>query len=226
MSRRGCDLRTSSSAAPVPGHREAPAPAPPRVRTLVGMSRALIIVDVQLDFCEGGSLAVEGGTQVASGVTDLLAHRREEYAAVVATADWHIDPGDHWSDEPDFVDSWPVHCEAGTAGAEFRPELAGALDHVQAVFRKGEYEAAYSGFEGSTEVEGRAVGLTDWLRERAVTAVDVVGIATDHCVRATALDATAAGFDTTVLTDLTAGVAPDSTQAALAQLRAAGVSLR
>lgn len=189
------------------------------------MSRALIIVDVQLDFCEGGSLAVEGGTAVASGVTELLARSREEYAAVVATADWHIDPGDHWSDEPDFVDSWPVHCEAGTAGAEFRPELAGALDHVQAVFRKGEYEAAYSGFEGSAEVDGRQVGLTDWLREREIAAVDIVGIATDHCVRATALDAAAAGFDTTVLRDLTAGVAADSTQAALEQMRTAGVTV-
>lgn len=190
------------------------------------MTRALIIVDVQLDFCEGGSLAVEGGTAVAAGISEHVAARREEYAVVVATADWHIDPGDHWSDEPDFVDSWPVHCEAETAGAEFRPELAPALDHVQAVFRKGQYAAAYSGFEGCTDVADRRVGLADFLREREVTAVDVVGIATDHCVRATALDARAEGLDTTVLLDLTAGVAPDSTSAALAELRAAGVTVR
>ena len=190
------------------------------------MTRALIIVDVQLDFCEGGSLAVEGGTAVATGVTEHLAEHGQDYAAVVATADWHIDPGEHWSEEPDFVDTWPVHCEAGTLGAEFRPELAGALDHVQAVFRKGEYAAAYSGFEGSTEVQGEQVGLADWLRERDVTAVDVVGIATDHCVRATALDARAAGLDTTVLLGLTAGVAPETTAAALEQLRAAGVMLK
>ena len=190
------------------------------------MTRALIIVDVQLDFCEGGSLAVEGGTAVAAGVTEHLAEHGQGYAAVVATADWHIDPGEHWSEEPDFVDSWPVHCEAGTLGAEFRPELAGALDHVQAVFRKGEFVAAYSGFEGSTEVQGEQVGLAQWLRERDVTAVDVVGIATDHCVRATALDARAAGLDTTVLLGLTAGVATETTAAALEQLRAAGVTIK
>ncbi|USQ75231.1 isochorismatase family protein [Ornithinimicrobium cryptoxanthini] len=190
------------------------------------MTRALIIVDVQLDFCEAGSLAVEGGAAVAAGITTYVAQHGEEYAAFVATADWHVDPGDHWSEEPDFVDTWPVHCEAGTVGAEFRPELAGALDHVQAVFRKGEYVAAYSGFEGSTEVEGEQVGLADWLRERDVTAVDVVGIATDHCVRATALDARAAGLDTTVLLGLTAGVAPETTAAALKQLRAAGVTIK
>lgn len=190
------------------------------------MTRALIIVDVQLDFCEGGSLAVEGGSAVAAGVSDHVARHGQEYAAIVATADWHIDPGDHWSEQPDFVSSWPVHCEAETAGAEFRPELAGALDHVQAVFRKGQYAAAYSGFEGSTEVHGEQITLANWLRERDVTEVDVVGIATDHCVRATALDARAQGLDTTVLLDLTAGVAPDSTRAAVEELSAAGVTIR
>ncbi|WP_114907032.1 isochorismatase family protein [Ornithinimicrobium murale] len=190
------------------------------------MTRALIIVDVQLDFCEGGSMAVEGGSDVAGGITEHVIAHGQEYAAVVATADWHIDPGEHWSDQPDFVDSWPVHCEAGTAGAEFRPELAGALDHVQAVFRKGQYAAAYSGFEGSTEVHGEQIGLAEWLRERDVTEVDVVGIATDHCVRATALDALAQELDTTVLLHLTAGVAPETTEAALEELRAAGATLR
>lgn len=190
------------------------------------MTRALIIVDVQLDFCEGGSLAVEGGAAVAAGISEHVARHREEYAVIVATADWHIDPGDHWSEEPDFVDSWPVHCEAGTAGAEFRPELAPALDHVGAVFRKGQYTAAYSGFEGSTDADGREVGLADFLREREVTAVDVVGIATDHCVRATALDARAEGLETAVLLPLTAGVSRDSTTAALAELRAGGALVR
>ncbi|NLG23361.1 MAG: isochorismatase family protein [Actinomycetales bacterium] len=189
------------------------------------MARALIIVDVQLDFCEGGSLAVEGGSAVAAGVSDHVVRHGQEYAAIVATADWHIDPGDHWSDEPDFVDSWPVHCEAETAGAEFRPELAGALDHVQAVFRKGQYAAAYSGFEGSTEVHGEQIGLAEWLRERDITEVDVVGIATDHCVRATALDAAALDLETTVLLELTAGVAPESAQAAIEEMRAAGVTI-
>jgi nicotinamidase/pyrazinamidase len=192
----------------------------------VGMSTALIVVDVQNDFCEGGSLAVEGGRAVAEGVSRHLDAHGERYAAVVATADWHVDPGDHWSDEPDFEHSWPVHCEAGTVGAEFHPALAPALEHVQAVFRKGEHAAAYSGFEGTTESHGRRLGLAEWLRERGIASVEVAGIATDYCVRATALDAVAAGLRTTVLADLTAGVAPGSTERALEELRAAGVEVR
>ena len=190
------------------------------------MSTALIVVDVQNDFCEGGSLAVEGGGAVAEGVSRHLEEHGQRYAAVVATADWHIDPGDHWSDEPDFRDTWPVHCEAGTIGAEFHAALAPALEHVQAVFRKGEHDAAYSGFEGTTEDHDRQIGLAEWLAERGIASVEVVGIATDHCVRATALDAVSAGLGTTVLTDLTAGVAPDSTRSTLEELRAAGVELR
>ncbi|MFX0537775.1 isochorismatase family protein [Ornithinimicrobium sp. Y1847] len=189
------------------------------------MTTALIIVDVQNDFCEDGNLAVSGGGAVAEAISRHLAVRSSDYAAVVATADWHIDPGDHWSDEPDFQHSWPVHCEAGTIGAEFHVGLASALDHVQAVFRKGEYEAAYSGFEGSTDVEGRTVGLRDWLAERGIDRVEICGIATDYCVRATALDALSAGLDTTVLRDLIAGVAVESSQAALGELEQAGASL-
>lgn len=187
------------------------------------MSTALIVVDVQNDFCEGGSLAVTGGAAVAEGVSRHLAEHGQGYAAVVATADWHIDPGDHWSSEPDFQHSWPVHCEVGTPGADFHPALAGALGHVQAVFRKGEHEAAYSGFEGTTREHGRTVGLAEWLRERGVAEVAICGIATDYCVRATALDAVREGFATTVLTDLVAGVAEGSTEAALEEMRGAGV---
>ena len=191
------------------------------------MSRGLIIVDVQHDFCEGGSLPVTGGIAVASGVSDYTTEHAQEYAAVVATADWHVDPGEHWATdgEPDYATSWPVHCEVGTEGAEFRPELGPALGHVQAVFRKGEHEAAYSGFEGTTDIHGRQVGLAEWLRERGITEVDVCGIATDHCVRATALDARRAGLQTRVLLDLCAGVAPGSTEAALDEMRQAGVEL-
>jgi nicotinamidase/pyrazinamidase len=187
--------------------------------------RALIIVDVQNDFCEGGSLAVAGGAEAARRISEHVAAHGAEYAAVVATADWHEDPGAHFSDDPDFVDSWPAHCRAGSDGALFHPEVAGAFDAVAAVFRKGHHAAAYSGFEGLTvEPEGQ-VGLAAWLRGREVEEVHVVGIATDHCVRATALDAAAEGFTTTVLLDLTAGVAPDTTERALAQLRDAGVNL-
>ncbi len=186
--------------------------------------RALIIVDVQNDFCEGGSLAVAGGADVARQVTDHVSRHAADYDHVVATADWHIDPGPHFSASPDFVDTWPTHCVADSEGAQFHPRLAGALGHVEAVFRKGEHAAAYSGFEGTSDDEERA-SLATWLREREVSQVDVVGIATDHCVRATALDARREGFDTTVLLDLTAGVARATTDDALAQLSEAGVRL-
>jgi len=187
--------------------------------------RALILVDIQNDFCEGGSLPVPGGADVAARVADHVAAQGRSYAAVVATADWHQDPGDHFGDPPDYVDSWPVHCVVGTDGALFHPNVTPALGHVDAIFRKGLHAAAYSGFEGSTATDGQQEGLADWLRDKGVEAVDVVGIATDHCVRATALDASANGFATRVLLDLTAGVAPETTAAALAQLRDAGVEI-
>ncbi|GAB2748157.1 nicotinamidase [Terrabacter koreensis] len=189
-----------------------------------GSTRALVIVDVQNDFCEGGSLAVAGGAEVARLVTEHVSRHAADYDHVVATADWHIDPGDHFSQRPDYVDTWPVHCVAGSEGAEFHPRLAGALGHVEAVFRKGEHAAAYSGFEGRSDDDDH-VPLADWLRHRGVAQVDVVGIATDHCVRATALDARREGLHTTVLLDLTAGVARGTTDAALAELSEAGVRL-
>lgn len=180
--------------------------------------RALIIVDVQNDFCEGGSLAVAGGTAVAAAINRLLAGDHG-YDHVVATRDHHIDPGGHFSDHPDFVDSWPRHCVAGTAGAEFQSQLDTSA--IEAVFCKGEYAAAYSGFEGAAD----GVGLAEWLKDRGVDEVDIVGIATDYCVRATAVDAARAGFRTRVLTNLTAGVSPDSTAIALNDMRDCGVEL-
>jgi nicotinamidase/pyrazinamidase len=184
--------------------------------------RALIVVDVQNDFCEGGSLAVAGGAAVAGAVTDYLrTDAGQEYAAVVGTRDWHIDPGHHFSPAPDYVDTWPRHCEVGTPGSDSHPALDTGL--VQAWFHKGEHQAAYSGFEGHLAEDD--TGLADWLREREITAVDVVGIATDHCVRATALDAVAAGFRTRVLLELTAGVAGATTRSALERLSAAGAEL-
>ena len=184
---------------------------------------ALLIVDVQNDFCEGGSLAVAGGTAVATGISAHLRERAGRYAAVAATQDWHVDPGDHFADHPDFVTSWPVHCRAGTRGAEPHPALD--TTGIQAWFTKGEHAAAYSGFEGATDTDGRRVPLAQWLGERGIESVDVVGIATDHCVRATALDGVRAGLRTRVLLDLTAGVAAATTEAALAELRSAGVEL-
>jgi nicotinamidase/pyrazinamidase len=184
------------------------------------MPKALIIVDVQNDFCEGGSLPVGGGAEVAAAISRYVAGRRGDYAAIVATRDYHQDPGTHFAAEPDYVDTWPPHCVIGTPGADFHPDLD--TGPVEAVFSKGRHAAAYSGFEGATD-EG--VALADWLHGHDVDTVDVVGIATDHCVRATALDAAGAGLRTMVLLDLTAGVAPATTGKALAELRSAGVVL-
>ncbi|MFF0849511.1 nicotinamidase [Streptomyces sp. NPDC003280] len=189
------------------------------------MRRALIVVDVQNDFCEGGSLAVTGGADVAAAVTELIGQAAGTgYRHVVATCDHHIAPGGHFADDPDFVHSWPAHCVAGTEGVGFHPNFAPAVASgaVDAVFDKGAYAAAYSGFEGADE---NGVPLAEWLRARHIDEVDVVGIATDHCVRATALDAAREGFRTQVLLDLTAGVAPQTTERALEELRAAGVEL-
>jgi nicotinamidase/pyrazinamidase len=182
--------------------------------------RALIIVDVQNDFCEGGSLAVAGGAAVARSITSLLATGVHGYDHVVATRDYHIDPGSHFADEPDYAHSWPRHCVAGTPGADFHPDLA--TEPIEAVFRKGERAAAYSGFEG---VDDNGTPLADWLRAHGVDTVDVVGIATDYCVRATAADAAANGFKTRVLLGLTAGVAPGTTAEAITALSDSGVEV-
>ena len=185
------------------------------------MSTSLIVVDVQVDFCEGGALGVEGGNAVAAAVARLLAGDHG-YARVVATRDHHIDPGSHFSDEPDYVDSWPRHCVVGTPGQALHPALAGV--GFDAVFDKGSYEAAYSGFEGTIGGHSDGDRLSAWLRLHGITAVDVCGIATDYCVRATALDAAAEGFATRVLAALTAAVHPVNVPAVEAELAEAGVT--
>ena len=194
------------------------------------MKRALIVVDVQNDFCEGGSLPVAGGAQVAADLAELLHRwtRRQpgapDYAFVVATKDHHVDPGAHWSPDPDFAQSWPVHCKVGTDGEAFHPNLD--PQPFDAVFLKGDHEAAYSGFEGTAQGDPQQRLLADWLRGHEVTDVEVCGLATDYCVKATALDSVRAGFATTVLQDLCAGVSTKTTAAALDELREAGVTLR
>jgi nicotinamidase/pyrazinamidase len=190
------------------------------------VKRALIVVDVQNDFCEGGSLGVEGGAEVAFRIGELL-HRwtrrgpkAPDYEVTVATRDHHIDPGSHFSDSPDFEHTWPPHCVVGSDGEAFHPNLD--PQPFDAVFLKGEHAAAYSGFEGRAQ---DGTPLADWLRGHDITHVDVCGIATDYCVRATALDAVRNGFDTRVLQRLTAGVAPESTRTALAEMRRLGVAV-
>lgn len=183
--------------------------------------RALLIVDVQNDFCEGGSLAVRGGIAVASAISEHLAGPDgARYDHVVATQDFHVDPGSHFSARPDYALTWPPHCVAGTTGALFRPELD--TSRVEAIFRKGAHAAAYSGFEGTTEA---GESLQQWLVQRQVTDVDIAGLTADYCVRATATDAAVADFATTVLLSLTAGVAETSTKDAIEAMRQAGVIL-
>jgi nicotinamidase/pyrazinamidase len=187
------------------------------------MSRALLIVDVQNDFTEGGSLGVAGGAAVAAGVTRLLDERGDAYDLVVASRDWHdggSDNGGHISDHPDFVDSWPPHCISGTPGAEYHPALAS--DRIDVHIKKGQGKPAYSAFEGADDF---GKGISEVFQAHGVTDVDVVGIATDHCVRASALDALQDGERVRVLTDLIAGVADASSAVALQELAAAGAEL-
>jgi nicotinamidase/pyrazinamidase len=187
------------------------------------MTRALIVVDVQNDFCEGGSLAVAGGAAVAARISDVIDAHRSRWELIVATQDWHIDPGDHFAADgaaPDFTRTWPVHCLAEGAGSRFHPDLRLPTEVV--VVHKGEHQAAFSGFDGH-DSDGRT--LAEILEGVGVDQVDVVGLATSYCDRATALDAHLGGYDTTLILDLCADVDPDATPATLDELAGAGVTL-
>ena len=184
------------------------------------MTKALIVVDVQPTFCEGGELGVAGGNAVAERIADYVNAHRSEYAYIATTQDWHIEPGAHWSAEPDFVDTWPPHGVAGTDEAELHPALANV--HADVTVKKGQYKAAYSGFEGTTE-DGKT--LEEALRAAGVTEVDVVGLAESHCVACTAVDAVRAGFPTRVLRELTAPVSEELGASAREWMMTEGVLL-
>jgi nicotinamidase-related amidase len=189
--------------------------------------RALLIVDVQNDFVEGGSLAVTGGRDVAAAISGHLRAHADEYAAVIASRDWHdagSTNGGHFhapGEEPDFATTWPVHCVSTEHGSDYAPDLE--LERVTHHVRKGMGELAYSAFEAVTDDGATVAGV---LRDLGVSEVDVTGIATDYCVRATVLDARAAGFAVTLLDGLHAGVAPATSASALAEMAAAGVVTR
>jgi nicotinamidase/pyrazinamidase len=191
----------------------------------MGDRRALIVVDVQPTFCEGGELPVAGGNDVAARIADFLRERHADYGLIVTTQDWHVDPGAHFSEQPDFVDTWPPHGVVGTPNADLHPALAKVLEQTPGVVavKKGEHRAAYSGFDGADE-SGRP--LRDVLTDARIDRVDVCGIAESHCVKATALDAHRLGHPTTVLSDLTVPVTPELGARAREELRAAGVELR
>jgi len=172
------------------------------------MTRAMIVVDMQKDFCEGGSLPVAGGLAVAQRIANCITNIKnyELYDYIVATKDWHMpgsSNGGHISDTPDYVSSWPAHCIQGTDGAMFTPDIANVADEFDDIFYKGQDRADYSGFQG---VDSNGNFMYPWLHERGVTAVDVVGLAADHCVRATAIDAVVSGFSTFIPVLLTAAV--------------------
>ena len=189
--------------------------------------RGLLIVDVQNDFTEGGALGCEGGAAVAAGISQYLADNSSDYAVIIASRDWHDadnDNGGHFAamgTDPDFVNTWPVHCVAGTTGAEYHPDFdtSAVTHHV----KKGQGIPSYSMFEGSTD-DGKTVA--DVLDDHGVTSVDVVGIATDYCVLASSKDALGVGREVTVLTDLVAAVTPETGNAALAELQGLGAQVR
>lgn len=184
---------------------------------LVKPHRALILVDVQPTFCEGGALAVEGGNAVARQIAEFTQTSGENYGVIISTQDWHIEPGEHFSDNPDFVDTWPPHGVAGTAEAELHPAVAGLPTES---VKKGQYAAAYSGFEGKTE-DGRT--LVDILKEYEITSVDIVGLAESHCVKDTALDARSIVEEVRVFSDLTAPVSEELGKKARTIMEGAGI---
>ncbi|KQB84806.1 isochorismatase family protein [Corynebacterium lowii] len=183
--------------------------------------KALVIVDVQNDFCSGGTLATSDGDLAAESIRALLHDEKavRDYAHIVATQDWHIDPGEHFSENPDFIDNWPPHCRAGTPGAEMHPAVP--VESIEAFFRKGNYSVAYSGFEGFCE----GTSLAEWLRERKITAIDVVGIATDYCVKETALDGLRENFEVRILSYYCSPVDPNRGQTALDEINKAGAEV-
>jgi len=199
--------------------------------------KALLVIDVQNDFCEGGSLAVSGGLAAASAIARHIRESGDEYSAIVVTKDWHVDPGDHFASAtgapPNFETTWPDHCVAGTAGAELHPLLRVMVaDGTLHEFRKGMDAAAYSGFQarqvfdpGADSEEITGTGLAEFLRSRGIFDVEVCGIATDYCVKATVLDAVAEGFHATLRPTMCAAVAPESGAAAIEEMKIAGTQL-
>lgn len=197
-----------------------------RVMQRHGPGTALIVVDVQNDFADpAGGLAVAGGDLIIPAVNREIEQARATGSLIVATQDWHPEHTPHFARDGGV---WPVHCVGGTWGAELHPELALPADAPRV--RKGSNgEDGYSGFTMRDPVSSETIPteLEDLLRSAGVDSVAVVGLATDYCVRATALDAVGLGFSTVVLTDAIAAVdvQPGDGDRALGELRAAGVRL-
>lgn len=187
---------------------------------------AYVAVDVQNDFIEGGALGVTGGENVARAIADYVKEFGGEFQALVTTQDWHID-------SPEHLALWGEHCMAGTSGSNLHRDLAHALapsdqeerrfDGLLVPIIKGLYDHGYSGFSGrvddhSPDEKNESVSLEDVLRWRGIERLVVVGLATDHCVRATALDGLRLGFEVVIFTDQIAGVNADASKAALEEI--------
>lgn len=191
--------------------------------------RALLLIDMQVDFCEGGSLAVKGGDNLAMRLARYvqniegrhqLTSGNSGYTTLIASRDAHIDPLEHFSDKPDFQNSWPIHCKQGSPGFEFHPALRDLP--FDACFDKGAYSAGYSAFEGSTK---DSLSLADWLRLKGISQLDLAGIALEHCVKATALDALKLGFETNLLCDYCLAINPSKADMVYEYLSLAGAGL-
>lgn len=190
------------------------------------MTRALLVIDVQVDFCEGGALACSGGAAVAKAITSHIASHRSHYDHVIASRDWHtpnsLNSG-HFPPAgvaPDFVSTWPLHCIAGEQGAQYHENLDAAL--IDLHIKKGQDANGYSIFDG-TDDSGRSFEAL--VRDLGITQVDVVGIATDYCVRASSLDAKKHGLSVRVITSLTAGVDAKSTETAIDEMVDIGIEV-
>ncbi|MFE7605342.1 isochorismatase family protein [Brachybacterium paraconglomeratum] len=188
-------------------------------------TRLLIIVDVQNDFCEGGALGVDGGGAVAERIAEFVREHGGDYDRILASQDWHrgdTDNGGHFAvppAAPDFVETWPVHCVAGTEGAALHPAIAAVEDRVEVV-HKGYGVPSYSVLEGTVVGTGESVQALVPGCE-----IDVVGLAYDFCVRATALGSREAGASVRVLREMTAAVHPSGVAELEEELAAAGVEV-
>jgi nicotinamidase/pyrazinamidase len=189
------------------------------------MRNALLVVDVQVDFVEGGSLGVKNGLQTAAMIARHVRHFKYEYQFVVASRDYHEDAPDHISATPDYVNTWPPHCMVGTPGASFVPTIQNLVreKYIQEVVTKGRHAAAYSAFDG---LDKRGHPLLDVLKEQRIDHIDVCGIATDYCVRASALDARKNAFQVRVLVNLCAAVNEATGLQALEEMKAAGCQVQ
>lgn len=187
------------------------------------MNKALVIIDEQNDFVEGGNLAVEGGREVVRETVRLL-EDVSPYKVVITTQDWHIEPGEHFSEDPDFVDSWPVHCVADEFGSELVEGLPEALESLEipvVSIKKGMYEDAYSGFQGVAD--GKT--LEEVLREYDVQTLDIVGIAFNYCVAETAIDGRELGYDVNVIEEFTATIPNEIVEPKREEMLEAGVKI-